>query len=141
MTLFRPVGVKELLLIAETGFTAFPPRLSFQPIFYPVLNFEYARQIASEWNTDDENSGYSGFVTQFEVEDSYAKQFDVQTVGGEVHKELWVPAEELETFNKHIVGEIEVKAAFYGERFESEVDEETNLPVSVLKAASDRSEA
>lgn len=42
MILYRPVGVKELGLIAELGFKAFPPRLPYQPIFYPVLNFAYA---------------------------------------------------------------------------------------------------
>ena len=42
--LFRPVGAKELELIRETGFTAFPPRVPGQPIFYPVLNEEYANQ-------------------------------------------------------------------------------------------------
>ena len=38
ITLYRPVGKNELALIAESGFTAFPPRLPEQPIFYPVLN-------------------------------------------------------------------------------------------------------
>jgi hypothetical protein len=44
--LYRPVGPKELKLIADTGYRAFPPRLPEQPIFYPVLNEEYATQIA-----------------------------------------------------------------------------------------------
>ena len=66
-TLFRPVGVKELELIAESGYLGFPPRLYFQPIFYPVLNEEYATQIARDWNTKDEASGYAGYVTRFEV--------------------------------------------------------------------------
>jgi hypothetical protein len=40
MILFRPVGPKELELIASSGYTAFPPRLPEQPIFYPfsILN-------------------------------------------------------------------------------------------------------
>ncbi len=42
--LYRPVGKQELALIRESGFTAFPPRLSGQPIFYPVLVEEYAVQ-------------------------------------------------------------------------------------------------
>lgn len=29
---------------------AFPPRLSSQPFFYPVANFDYAAQIARDWN-------------------------------------------------------------------------------------------
>jgi hypothetical protein len=39
--LYRPVGPKELALIAESGFREFPPRLPEQPIFYPVTNEEY----------------------------------------------------------------------------------------------------
>ena len=35
-TLFRPVGPKELALIEQSGWKAFPPRLPDQPIFYPV---------------------------------------------------------------------------------------------------------
>lgn len=42
VTLFRPVGQKELELIRASGMREFPPRLSWQPIFYPVLNEEYA---------------------------------------------------------------------------------------------------
>ena len=41
VTLYRPVGQKELDLIAAVGFAAFPPRLSWQPIFYPVLTEDY----------------------------------------------------------------------------------------------------
>jgi len=44
-TLFRPVGQAELDLIRASGFTAFPPRLPGQPIFYPVLNEAYARAV------------------------------------------------------------------------------------------------
>ncbi len=48
MTLYRPVGTAELTRIAESGFTAFPPRLPEQPIFYPVLNEAYACEIAGK---------------------------------------------------------------------------------------------
>jgi hypothetical protein len=44
----------------EAGFRQFPPRLSTQPIFYPVLSLEYAEQIARDWNTTDAASGYAG---------------------------------------------------------------------------------
>jgi hypothetical protein len=125
--LYRPVGLKELELIARADFRAFPPRLAHQPFFYPVLNFEYAQQIAQDWNTKDEASGFAGFVTRFEVEDKYVAQFEIQVVGSTHHQELWIPAEELETFNHHIVGKIEVEAAYYGERFTGEIDPETNL--------------
>lgn len=100
---------------------AFPPRLEIQPIFYPVLNFDYAAQIARDWNTRDPVSGFAGFVTRFEVDDEYAARFPVQTVGRRgSHDELWVPAEELGEFNAHIVGLVEVVAEFYGEGFEGQ---------------------
>lgn len=133
MILFRPVGLKELQLIAETGYREFPPRLDWQPIFYPVLNREYAVQIADGWNTKDKLSDYCGFVTRFDVEDEYANRYPVQRVGKRMHQELWVPGEELSEFNAHIAGVIAVVDAFYGERFAEEVDAATNLPLSVLQ--------
>ncbi|QJS98921.1 hypothetical protein G9272_38830 [Streptomyces asoensis] len=38
-TLWRPTGPKELELVRELGWRAWPPRLPEQPIFYPVLDF------------------------------------------------------------------------------------------------------
>ncbi|MEM0964481.1 MAG: ADP-ribosylation/crystallin J1 [Bacteroidota bacterium] len=136
MTLFRPVGLKELELIAEAGWREFPPRLPWQPIFYPVLNFEYAAQIASEWNTKDENSAYCGFVTQFDVADAFVSRYDVQVVGTKGHQELWVPAEDLAELNAHIEAPIAVLASYFGESFSGTVDRDTELPTSVVPPAS-----
>lgn len=108
-TLYRPVGPKELELIKQSGWIKFPPRLLQQPIFYPVMNEEYAIQIARDWNVPASGSGY---VTKFNVQTEYLKKFEVQNVGGEIHNELWVPAEELEEFNSHIVGLIEITKTF-----------------------------
>ena len=66
-TLYRPVGVKELELMLDEECREFPARLEFQPIFYPVLNEEYAMEIASKWNTKDINSGFVGYVTKFNI--------------------------------------------------------------------------
>jgi hypothetical protein len=113
--LYRPVGQKEMDLIEEVEFRAFPPRLYFQPIFYPVLNEEYATQIARDWNTKDAASGYVGYVTRFAVSASYLAKFEVQTVGAaSVHQEYWIPAEELDEFNRNIIGKIDVIAKFVG---------------------------
>lgn len=109
-TLYRPVGPKELELIKESGWKAFPPRLPEQPIFYPVLIEEYACQIAKDWNVKASGSGY---VTQFEVRANYLAQFEVQNVGGSIHDELWVPAEDLEEFNQNIVGQIKLIHEFF----------------------------
>ena len=80
-TLYRPVGIYELKLIQESGYTAFPPRHPEQPIFYPVLNPSYAEEIASKWNPTDENSGYMGAVTRFIVPTAYLAQYEEQVVG------------------------------------------------------------
>lgn len=105
-TLFRPVGAAELALIAESGFTRFPPRLPEQPIFYPVLSEEYAIKIARDWNTQ-EPAGV-GYVTRFRVSQEYISSYDVQTVGGSAHLEYWIPAEDLDAFNANIIGLIEI---------------------------------
>jgi len=110
-TLYRPVGPKELALIRASGMKTFPPRLPEQPIFYPVLNEDYATQIARDWNVKDSGTGY---VTRFTVRSDYLAKFKVETVGSHVHQELWVPAEELDEFNRNIVGQIEVVREFTG---------------------------
>ena len=108
MILYRPVGQAEYDLIVQSDFTRFPPRLPEQPIFYPVLNQQYAHEIAEKWNTRYADSGYQGYVTRFHVQDTFVSRYPVQTVGAGYHQELWVPAEELEEFNRHILGKIEI---------------------------------
>jgi hypothetical protein len=109
--------LKELNLILDTDSRAFPPHLEWQPIFYPVLNREYAEQIAHDWNTKDAASDYVGFVTAFDVDSDYLAQFEEHVVGGLQHRELWILAEELKSFNAHIIGKIRLIAAFYGKNY------------------------
>lgn len=127
MILYRPVGTKELELIAESGYTKFPPRLPEQPIFYPVCSETYAVEIASRWNVAY-NDDHKGYVTKFEIEDDYAGQFDVHTVGGSYHQELWIPAEELEIFNRHITGKIQVIGSFPADAGENDTPSDSLLP-------------
>ncbi|MEO1765082.1 MAG: ADP-ribosylglycohydrolase family protein, partial [Cyanobacteria bacterium J06629_18] len=107
--LYRPVGEKELVLIQESGYKQFPPRLPEQPIFYPVLNQEYAIEIARDWNTVDNNIG---FVTKFEVKAEFLSNYSIKVVGASRHQEYWIPAEDLKEFNSNIVGLIEVVREF-----------------------------
>jgi hypothetical protein len=109
--LFRPVGQKELDLIAASNFTAFPPRLPEQPIFYPVLSEEYATQIARDWNAGHE-ADMVGYVTRFHVRNEYLSRYEVKIVGGSIHQEYWIPAAELGEFNENLVGTIEVIAEY-----------------------------
>jgi hypothetical protein len=114
-TLYRPVGLLELNLILDSDARAFPPRLPEQPIFYPVLNFEYAEQIASRWNPFDPASGFAGYVTDFDVDADFVRLFEVKKVGEAAkHRELWIPADQLPQFNAHLRSRIRTRAAFYG---------------------------
>lgn len=115
--LYRPVGLFELGLIWDAEMKRFPPRLPHQPIFYPVMNIDYARQIARDWNTTDSKSGYAGYVTTFAVDSKYLSQYELQTVGSSEHQEYWIPAQELDRFNTAIVGGIEILEAFFGDKF------------------------
>ncbi len=112
--LFRPVGPRELQRIEESEFRRFPPRLQHQPIFYPVLNEQYARQIARDWNATKPETGYRGYVTRFAVRADFVAEFEVRTVGGRIHQELWIPAERLDELNEAMVGPIEVIAEYHG---------------------------
>ena len=109
VTLWRPTGPAELALVEASGWQAWPPRLPEQPIFYPVLNEDYATRIARDWNVPA--SGV-GFVTRFEVATSFLDRYEVHQVGGQTILEYWIPAEDLEELNRHIVGRIEVVARF-----------------------------
>ena len=111
--MYRPVGPKEMELIVASGYHAFPPRLPEQPIFYPVLNEEYANDISRKWNVRDYGAG---FVTRFRVRKDFAAKYPVQIVGDSTCQELWVPAEELPAFNENIVGLIEVIAEFRADK-------------------------
>jgi hypothetical protein len=130
-TLYRPTGANELKLIIDAGMKCFPPRLFWQPIFYPVLNFKYAAEIAERWNMGDPNSDGVGFVTAFEIPETYFKTFQVQTVGLDYHQELWIPAEQLSEFNDYIINGIRVEKAFVGSKFNLSDEIKKVLPVNL----------
>jgi hypothetical protein len=113
VVLFRPVGAAELELVRASGYCAFPPRLEGQPIFYPVTNERYATEIAERWNArlDADRVGY---VTRFRVAADYLGRYQKKIVGASWCEEYWIPAEELDEFNRNIIGEIEVVARFDG---------------------------
>lgn len=113
-TLYRPVGQAELDLIKIVGFRKFPPRLPNQPFFYPVLAEEYATQIARDWNTKDERSGFAGYVLRFQVQTEFLDGYEVRIAGSSKHREYRIPAAELAKFNASLVGVIEVIAEFRG---------------------------
>lgn len=119
VVMYRPTGPEEMALLAASSFRRWPPRLPEQPIFYPVTNARYATEIAERWNIKDSGVGY---VTRFRVPRTFADRYPLQKVGGAHHTEWWVPAEELEALNDHIVGSIDVIGEY---RNASDADRET----------------
>ena len=49
-------------------------------------------QIARDWNTKDEASGFTGYDLRFQIRDEYLVGHRVQTIGSGVHQEYWIPA-------------------------------------------------
>lgn len=82
-----------------------PPRLPDQPIFYPVLNEDYAIRIARDWNV--KASGV-GKVTCFDVERTTPT---IATSSAPI-LEYWISAGYVDEFNRHIIGLIEVAREF-----------------------------
>ena len=66
-----------------------------QPFFYPVVIESYATQIARDWNTRD---GGTGYVLKFRLEADSLAKYEVLAAGAAVHREYWIPSEELEEF-------------------------------------------
>ena len=52
------------------------------------------------------------FQTTSKVQNNFLQRYTVQTGGSSQHQEYWIPAEDLDNFNAHIVGKIEVIAEF-----------------------------
>jgi len=62
-----------------------------------------------DWNVP---ASGAGCVTRFEVDREFASRYPVQNGGEFDTGELWVPAEELDEFNRHSIGLIEVVDEF-----------------------------
>lgn len=107
--LWRPTGPEELELVRGSGWREWPPRLPEQPIFYPVLNEDYAVRIARDWNVPAHGVGY---VTRFRVRRSFLDSYEVHQAGGSSILEYWIPAADLPALNANIVGLIEIVREF-----------------------------
>ncbi len=105
VTVYRPTGLAEMELVRQSGYKRWPARLPKQPIFYAVTNEAYARQIATQWNAPGKGVGY---ITRFAVSKSFIDCYPIHQVGGAIHTEWRIPAEDLEEMNANIVGIIDV---------------------------------
>jgi hypothetical protein len=69
---------------ADLRFSAAPAE---QPIFYPVLNEEYATQIARDWNAkyNEDNVGY---VTRFAVRKDFLDKYEKKLSAAQFTKNI-----------------------------------------------------
>lgn len=89
----------------------------------------------TQWNSREAEAGHCGFVTAFDIDDGFVGRYEVRQLGGgPVYRELWVPAEDLGEFNRHLRGPIRVIESVYGPGFTAPVDPATDLPVSVIRS-------
>jgi hypothetical protein len=52
-------------------------------------------------------------VTRFQVRRSFLDNYSIEKAGGAAHSEYWIPAEDLDLFNRAIVGKIQIVAEFH----------------------------
>ncbi|WP_329107085.1 hypothetical protein OG792_02870 [Micromonospora sp. NBC_01699] len=109
--LWRPTRPEELDLIRESGWRKWPPLSPDRPWFYPFLDEDSAILISRNWRYDRPDQGVS-YVTRFQVEQAFLSHYSTRTFGGSTTPMLWVPSEDLDEFNSHIVGPIEVVHEF-----------------------------
>ena len=73
------------------------------------MNEDYALRIARDWNVKHDGADY---VTRFEINTDFVRRYPVQQAGGRTILEFWVPAEDLDDFNAHIIGQTQLTHEF-----------------------------
>lgn len=114
MKLYRAIGLYEMNKILDLKGEKFPEELSNQSMLHIIVHLEYALKIARDCNAKDKNSGYAGFVAEFEVSESFMDNYTVQCVDKKNDLEYWIPANQIDVFNRSIEGQIKIKDAFFG---------------------------
>ncbi|MGB3619987.1 ADP-ribosylation/crystallin J1 [Ketobacter sp. MCCC 1A13808] len=109
ISLYRPIGPGQLQAILDSGSRRFPDRKTNQKFFYPLLHEAFAHFIARHWQL--RNSGV-GYVTMFEVRQSFVQDLPIFRMGGPEHQEYRIEAQSLPCLNDNIVGKISVIAVY-----------------------------
>ncbi|HWS36466.1 MAG TPA: ADP-ribosylation/crystallin J1 [Actinoplanes sp.] len=103
--LWRPAGPRELDLIRASGWRRWPPVPLERLYFYPILSESFAVTGAQHWTSSDSGVRY---VLRIHVETDFVGRYSTRSFGGSAAPMLWVPAEDMDEFNAHVVGLIEV---------------------------------
>ena len=75
VTMYRPTGPEELELVKGSNYRRWPSRPPDQPIFYPVTNEQYAKDIAIKWSIPSRGVGY---VTRSEVKKLFTARYIIE---------------------------------------------------------------
>lgn len=117
MKLYRPVGLYEMSKILDLKGEEFPKEFFNHSLCRVIVNLDYALKVARDWNAKDRNSGYAGFVIEFEVNKSFIDNYTVQCVGKNNGLEYLIPANQISIFNYNIKGKIKIQDAFFGDDY------------------------
>ena len=120
MELYRPLNADEFHEVEARSFRGFPPRPAEQPLFTALLSEEGASQIARHMRIAKACDNIV-YVVKFLVEDAYIRQFPVQHVQERNRRALWIPADEIDILNQHLIGDIRVLASYEIDRADGEV--------------------
>lgn len=111
MELYRPLTAEEFRQIEAGGFSMFPARTAEQPLFTALLSHEGAAAIARRMRVNKQ-AEHKAYVVSFLVEDAYIRQFPVQNSDQPESRALWIPSEEIDILNQHLVGKIRLLDCF-----------------------------
>ncbi|MBR5372478.1 MAG: hypothetical protein IK130_09720 [Oscillospiraceae bacterium] len=120
MELYRPISGEEYRAIEERGFQGFPKRTEGQQILTVLLSQDGAMEIARRLRVEKQKDN-KVYVVSFLVEDSYIRQFPVQYREKPEYSALWIPAEETEILNQHIIGKIRLVTSYMIDREDCDV--------------------
>ncbi|MBQ5334654.1 MAG: hypothetical protein J6Z45_01760 [Oscillospiraceae bacterium] len=120
MELFRPLPAEEFRQIEANGFASFPARSSGQQLFTALLSHEGAAEIARRMRIEKQ-AEHTVYVVGFLVEDAYIRQFSVQNSDQPERSALWIPAEEIDILNQHLVGKIRMLDCFEIDRSDGDI--------------------
>jgi hypothetical protein len=115
MELYRPLCAEEYHEVESRSFQGFPPRTADQPLFTALLSQEGASQIAKHMRIAKQTEP-TVYVVSFLVDDAYIRQFPIQHNEDRDRRALWIPAEEIDILNQHLIGGIRVLASYEVDR-------------------------
>jgi hypothetical protein len=105
-TLVGLVSENELPLIVAANFAAFPVQSSEPAIFYALASRRGGR--AFKEFLDRKSQQRCGYVIRCEAPKSFIAQYEIAQANHKDHVEYRVPAGDVEAFNRHLVGKINV---------------------------------